>query len=367
MRFGLFCLAPQRDTRKSPGQIANEAVEQAQLAESLDFETAWFAEHHFSNYSMIPSPLLMAAYCAGKTSKIKVGTGVLVLPLYEPVRLIEEIAFVDQISGGRLQLGLGSGYQDYEFKRFGRDLAHSHAVFLEFLDLIERSFVRGEIAYDGEHFKIPATAIGLRPAQKPLPPIYIAGLAQDVKVQERLARSGYVPFLPQHHRPASALTDTKKKIQGIWKSVGRGSENLPLATQRTVFVTKDKKSALEAAEHMRYTLRMALGLRFNTAELDGPVLREMPVANEPSLEEILKHAPIGSPERVAEVLLDDIRVLKPSHLSCLMQFGGMPQQQTMRSMELFGSEVLPMLRKELGDLSAINGDRVTQFPLTVPA
>jgi alkanesulfonate monooxygenase SsuD/methylene tetrahydromethanopterin reductase-like flavin-dependent oxidoreductase (luciferase family) len=367
MRFGLFCLAPQRDIRRDPGQIGNEAVEQAQLAESLDFETVWFAEHHFSNYSMIPSPLLMAAYCAGKTRKIRVGTGVLVLPLYEPVRLIEEIAFVDQVSGGRLHLGLGSGYQDYEFKRFGRNLAHSHAVFLEFLDLIENSFVRGEIACEGTHFKIPPTAIGLRPVQKPMPPIYIAGLAQDVKVQERLARSGYVPFLPQHHRPASALADTKKKIQGIWKSVGRDSENLPLATQRTVFVTNDKKQELEAAEHMRYTLRMALGLRFNTAELDGPVLREMPVANEPSLEEILRYAPIGSPERVAEVLLDDICVLRPSHLSCMMQFGGMPQQQTLRSMELFGGEVMPMLRKELGDLGEINGDDVAQYPLAATA
>jgi len=90
----------------------------------------------------------------------------------------------------------------------------------------------------------------------------------------------------------------------------------------------NKRAANFPAEHMRYTLRRALGLRFNTAELDGPVLREMPVANEPSLEEILKYAPIGSPERVAEVLLDDICVLRPSHLSCMMQFGGMPQQQT---------------------------------------
>ena len=314
---------------------------------------------------MIPSPLMMCAFCAGKTDKIKVGTGVVVLPLYEPVRVIEEIAFVDQISNGRLQLGLGSGYQDYEFKHFGRNLADSHAVTLELLDLIEMAFTRGAIEYKGKHFNIPLTAIGLRPKQTPLPPIYIAGLAQDMKVQERIARSGYVPFLPQHQRLASALVEPKRKLAAIWKGVGR--DNMPFATQRTIFVTKSKSEALEAAEHMRYTLRLALGLRFNTAELDGSLLKEIPVANEPSLEEILEHAPMGSPERVAAALADDIRTLKPSHLSLMFQYGGMPQSQVMTSMELFGSEVLPILEREFGDLSKINATPVIQQPLAATA
>ena len=81
MRFGLFCLMPQRDRNRTVQQIADDAIEQARLAEELDFETVWFAEHHFSNYSVIPSPLMMAAYCAGRTDRIKLGTGVLVLPL----------------------------------------------------------------------------------------------------------------------------------------------------------------------------------------------------------------------------------------------------------------------------------------------
>ena len=367
MRFGLFCLMPQRDIRKPAGQIVNEAIDQARMAESLGFETVWFAEHHFSNYSMSPSPLMTAAYCAGKTEKIKLGTGVVVLPLYEPVRLIEEIAFVDQISGGRLQLGLGSGYQDYEFKHFGRNLADSHSMALELLDLIEMAFTRGEIRYSGQHFNIAPTAIGLQPRQKPMPPVYVAGLAQDMKVQERIARSGYVPFLPQHQRPASALVDAKRKIAGLWKTVGRDPETMPFATQRTVFVTKSKSDLLEAAEHMRYTLRLALGLRFNTAELDGPVLREIPVANEPTPEEILEHAPMGSPERVAAALADDIRTLKPSHLSCMFQYGGLAQTQVMRSMELFGSEVLPLLEKEFGDLSHLNQATISQKPLAATA
>jgi len=365
MKFGLFCLTPQRDTSKNPGQIAREAIDQAKLAEALDFETVWFAEHHFSNYCMIPSPLMMCAHAAGVTKTIKLGTGVVVMPLYEPVRLVEEIAFVDQVSDGRLQLGIGSGYQDYEFRHFGRNLSDCHAQTLEMLDLIEMACLKGEIAYDGKFYKVPTTAIGLRPKQKPLPTIYVAGLAQDMAVQARIARSGYVPFLPQHQRPASALVEAKGKLSALWKTVGRTA--MPFATQRTIFVTRKKGEEVEAAEHMRYTLRLALGLRFNTAELDRSVLREIPVANEPTLEQILEYAPMGSPERVAKALADDIRVLQPSHLSLMFQYGGLSQRQAMTSMELFGTEVLPILQKEFGDLGAINAAALHQQPMGVPA
>jgi alkanesulfonate monooxygenase SsuD/methylene tetrahydromethanopterin reductase-like flavin-dependent oxidoreductase (luciferase family) len=177
---------------------------------------------------------------------------------------------------------------------------------------------------------------------------------QNAEVQARLARSGYTPFLPQHHRPAAALASARKSIEEIWRSLDRARQ-LQFAIQRFAFVTRDRNEAREAAENIRYTLRLALGLRFNTAELDGAVLREGPVANEPTLDEILQHAPIGDPARVAEVLADDIRTLRPSHLSLMMQFGSLPQPLAAKSLHLLGSEVLPILEKELGDLRTIGG------------
>ena len=168
-----------------------------------------------------------------------------------------------------------------------------------------------------------------------------------------MARSGYTPFLPQHHRPAAALASARESIEEIWRSVDRANQ-MRLAIQRFAFVTRNRNEAREAAENIRYTLRLALGLRFNTAKLDGPVLQEIPVANEPTLEEILEHAPIGDPTRVAEVLADDIRRLRPSHLSLMMQFGSLPQSLAVKSLQLLGSEVLPILEKELGNLRTID-------------
>ena len=108
MKFDLFCLMPQRDPAQALAEVYQETVDLIRLAEDIGFDTAWFAEHHFSNYSICPSPLMMAMHCAGHTTRIRLGTGVLVLPLYHPVRVLEEIGMVDVLSGGRLTIGIGS-------------------------------------------------------------------------------------------------------------------------------------------------------------------------------------------------------------------------------------------------------------------
>ncbi|MCG6856805.1 MAG: LLM class flavin-dependent oxidoreductase, partial [Salaquimonas sp.] len=202
----------------------------------------------------------------------------------------------------------------------------------------------------GEHFNLASAPLGIRPVQKPLPKIFIAGQLQNETVQAKIAKNGYVPFIAQHHRPASALIEQRQRLEKIWQASGKHSGDLQMATQRFVFVTKNKEEEMEAAEHIRYTLRIALGLRFGTATLSGSTLNEVPAPNEPSLEDILQTAPIGSPERVAEVLSNDISTIKPSQISFIAQFGGMEQDKAMRSLDLFGSEVLPLLRKEHGDL-----------------
>ena len=131
MHFGLFSLLQQRDRSKEPRQIYQEMVEQVKLAEETGYEIAWFAEHHFSNYCVMPSPLSIIHYMAPQTSRIKLGPAVIVAPLYEPMRLIEDISVADVLSDGRLVLGFGSGYQQYEFHKFGVKLKYSKKIFNE--------------------------------------------------------------------------------------------------------------------------------------------------------------------------------------------------------------------------------------------
>lgn len=111
MRLGLFNLMSFKDNARGLQGVIQDTRQMIQLAEAIGFETAWFAEHHFTNYSISVSPLLMAAHMAGYTRRIKLGTAVIVLPLYQPMRIAQEIALVDRLTEGRLVLGVGSGYQ----------------------------------------------------------------------------------------------------------------------------------------------------------------------------------------------------------------------------------------------------------------
>jgi alkanesulfonate monooxygenase SsuD/methylene tetrahydromethanopterin reductase-like flavin-dependent oxidoreductase (luciferase family) len=121
MHLGYFGLMGYRQRGKPPHEVFREHIEQVVHADRLGFDIAWFAEHHFSNYCICPSPLIMAARCAGVTKRILLGPAVVVAPLYDPARPLAEIGMVDCLSEGRLVLGVGSGYQPYEFERFGKD------------------------------------------------------------------------------------------------------------------------------------------------------------------------------------------------------------------------------------------------------
>src|SRR5262249_10937951 len=125
MDFGIFNLMGSREADKPTAQVFGEVAEQTKRADELGYTIAWFAEHHFSNYCLCASPLMMVAHCAPITSRIRLGTAVVVLPLYNPARLAAEIATADALSNGRLMLGIGAGYQPYEFERFGIDIARN--------------------------------------------------------------------------------------------------------------------------------------------------------------------------------------------------------------------------------------------------
>src|SRR3979409_380759 len=111
MDFGIFNLRGAREADKSAALVFGEVAEQTRLADELGYSIAWFAEHHFSNYCLCASPLMMIAHCAGITGRIRLGTAVVVLPLYNPARLAAEIATAAALSNGPPMLGPGAGFQ----------------------------------------------------------------------------------------------------------------------------------------------------------------------------------------------------------------------------------------------------------------
>src|SRR5687767_15599761 len=188
MDIGTFLLMQSPSFRPSE-EVYARAIEQAQAAESLGFRNAWLGEHHFSTYGYLSRPLQLASYIAAKTTKLRVGTAVIVVPLHHPLLIAEEIAMLDVLSNGRADIGLGRGYQRYEFERLGLQLDADASKWNESLDIILKAFEGKPFSYDGKLFKIPETTVFPQPIQKPRPPIWIT--AQSPDSVENAVRRGF--------------------------------------------------------------------------------------------------------------------------------------------------------------------------------
>lgn len=346
MKFGLFSLFSQRHESIQPRQVYEDVVQLVSLADDIGFDIAWFAEHHFSNYCICPSPLIVASHCAARTKQIRLGSGVLVLPFYSPMRIAEEIAMVDILSGGRCVLGVGSGYQPFEFDRFGLDLNQAQDRFFEILDQIELALSGREFDYHGKFYNQPKTKLAVQPVHDISSEIYVAGLTTSKSARERVAHRGYVPLLQPRWGPATEMQTLRKSYEEDWAQAGRDPATLPFAVLRWMCVTENKREALRAADHLRYIYRVALATRFNYQELDGAIHREIPAKQEPDLEAIVHNALIGSPEKIANQIIDEFNAYRPSHMCFAVNFGD--HASAINSLERFAQEIEPLVRKHIG-------------------
>ena len=328
MEFGIFNLMGAREADKPTAQVFGEVAEQTRLADELGYTIAWFAEHHFSNYCLCASPLMMVAHCASITRRIRLGTAVVVLPLYNPARLAAEIATADALSNGRLMLGIGAGYQPYEFERFGTDIAQNLEMTEEFCDILDLAFSRDFFSYQGKHYRIPDTHIPARPVQNPLP-IYVAGHTQAMF--RTAARHGYRVLSSGRVGGAALLAEQYADIVAAF-----AAEKAPVSRAH-VF-----------AENARYQTRLASSLRRRQEVMQGTVLVDIPFPDEPPLETIYDNLLIGDVDTVAEKLVAEIHATHPVHVCFSFKVGNTPHKAAMRSMELMIGEVKPKVEKALG-------------------
>lgn len=344
MEYGIFNLMGARELDKPTAQVFAEVAEQTRLADELGYAIAWFAEHHFSNYCLCASPLMMVAHCAAVTKNIRLGTAVVVLPLYNPARLAAEIATADAMSNGRLMLGIGAGYQPYEFERFGVDLKQNLEMTEEFAEILDLALNREFFSYDGKHYKFPETHIPARTVQKPVP-IYVAGHTQAMF--RAAARHGYRVLSSGRVGGAKLLAEQYADIVAAF-----AAENVPLANahitvNRFCHITRDRDEALRFAENARYQTRLASSLRRREEVMDGTQLVDVPFPDEPSLETIRDNLLIGDVETVAEKLAAEIEATRPLHMCFSFKVGNTPHKAAMRSMELLIGEVRPRVEKAL--------------------
>ncbi|HKD65257.1 MAG TPA: LLM class flavin-dependent oxidoreductase [Candidatus Binataceae bacterium] len=178
MKFGMLHLF-ENPAGKSERQVLKEEIDLMRSAEDLGFDSVWASEHHFSEYGFCASPALTLAAVAPQTKNIRLGTGVSVLPFNHPVRIAEEIALLDLISEGRVDFGVGRGFQPIEYKGFHVDQSRSHEIFDEALDIVLQAWTQQKLDYPGKHFRFEIDQVFPKPVQKPHPPVWVAAVSGD--------------------------------------------------------------------------------------------------------------------------------------------------------------------------------------------
>lgn len=347
MEFALFNLMALNHAEETPAQVMGMTVEAVQLAERIGFDAAWFAEHHFTSASICASPLMMIAHCAAVTKRIRLGSGVVVLPLHNPLRVVQEIGMVQLMAPGRVLLGIGTGHQPHEFHSYGVDLAQRTQILHEGWDILEQGLTTGRVAIDGKHFHIPDSPICLPSA---MPPLYLAG--GEETLIGRAARARATLLVSPGLRWGDAALPAKTKVEAPYRAAGFAGADIPLGVQRYVFVTDDAAEARRAAEGLLRLIRTTLALRLPDPRRDGVLLRSIPFEGEPSVDWILEHAPIGPAEKVTRILADDMRALRSTHMSLYCGFSGLAPSAVLAAIERLGMQVLPSLRGTARALAA---------------
>ena len=341
MDFGIFLLL-QSPTAKSHQEIFSRGTDLAKTADKLGFESVWCAEHHFSTYGYLSRPLMFASHLATQTEKIRVGSAVVVLPLHHPLIVAEEIATADLLSNGRLDIGLGRGYQVYEFERLGMKLEESRERFEEAVDILLLAFKGEPFSFNGKHFKFGETSIFPTPVQKPRPPIWVVGQSEESIVAT--AKRGFNLVSGGFGVSLERLKEFRKSFDDLLVGAEQ-KENIRVSTQRAVYVTNDESELPEIIEQARWNMRVTLSLRQGLERVEKGHAQAIPFDNDPSDEELIdRYFVMGTPATCIEKLSEIRDVMGLDHFNANFWFGDLEHKQVLRSMELFAKEVMPALQ-----------------------
>lgn len=337
MEFGLFLEWPNSGAR-SWREAFEEGVEQVQLAEQLGFSFCLIAEHHFSDYGVAPAPILEALAILRATSTIRVGTGVAVLPTWQPLRLAEEMAVADQLSGGRFIAGVGRGFVPFEQQRFGVDVEETRARFDESLEVLIKAWTESDFTYAGRYVSVPRpTTVLPRPLQQPYPPLWLAGVSEESR--EHVGRLGMTPIISAS-LGAEAIATLRVALAEARARHGNTAP-LEMVAQAHAFAGETREevaSVLDAARWQRRAVPSLLADR-----VAGGVLDVVPLASEPSDEQLIAAQLLGTPDDLVRRIAP-LEAAGVTHLSLLTTFGGLEHARVLRSIRLLGEAVLPSFR-----------------------
>jgi alkanesulfonate monooxygenase SsuD/methylene tetrahydromethanopterin reductase-like flavin-dependent oxidoreductase (luciferase family) len=347
MDFGLFFLV-QRDERWSEQAVYDSDLEQMLATESLGYHSVWIAEHHFSDYGLCPAPPVLASFVAARTTTLRLGMGVSLLPLHHPVDLAEQLAVLDVVSGGRLDVGIGRGGTLQDYETFRSERADARTRVEEGVALMRQCWSGAPFDFKGHFHSAERLHARPRPVQRPHPPLFIAANSEDsVRSAARLG----LPTMSSFFVPVDELQRRHHLYRDTALAAGHADSEIDeLERQswgmRVVHVAPDHDEALRVTEppFMSYQRRMAILRSESTGgtlpdSFDRSLLRLRPFRDYLDSGWAL----IGTPGEVRDGLQRYLDATGYQRVLLVMALPGLGTALALRSMRLFADEVAPAM------------------------
>jgi alkanesulfonate monooxygenase SsuD/methylene tetrahydromethanopterin reductase-like flavin-dependent oxidoreductase (luciferase family) len=179
MKIGVLQFFSWPERRVELATVYARALQRIEIMDRTGFDAVWLAEHHFSSFSVCPSVHMMATVAAARTQRLRIGTAVSLAPFYHPLRLAEEVALLDVVSGGRVNWGAGRGFARVEFINFGVPPEESASRFRETVDIVLRAWTEERLSFIGAHFRFDGVEVLPKPLQQPHPPVWMAATSES--------------------------------------------------------------------------------------------------------------------------------------------------------------------------------------------
>jgi len=337
---------------RSDAEVYREDVRLARLAEPLGFDSVWAIEHHFTDYIMIPDPVQFLSYMAGCTSRVQLGTMVVVLPWHDPLRVAEELSMLDHLCDGRLIFGMGRGAGRVEFERFRLDMGESRERFVEAADMVLKALDSGFMEYDGRFYKQPRAAIRPKPAKPFKGRTYAAAVSpESARIMAKLGVG--ILVIPQ--KPWPEVEKEMAEYRRIFQEVNGAPAPQPV-TSGWVFCDKDAARAEEQAirwiggyyqtvlDHYEFAgdhMKTTKGYEYYGKFAD----RLQRHGKEEFVRFFCDLQIYGTPEQCYEKIMNVQQRLNGCAFNGVFSYAGMPWDEAERNLRLFAAEVMPELQK----------------------
>jgi alkanesulfonate monooxygenase SsuD/methylene tetrahydromethanopterin reductase-like flavin-dependent oxidoreductase (luciferase family) len=339
--------------------VVEEALALGDLVEPLGYDGIWVPDHFGTPYGMSPNPLQVLSYFAGRTERISLGTMVIVLPWWNPVRAAHQIAYLDIISKGRFDtIGLGRGTAKSEFDALNVPREEARARFSEGLDILELALTQERFAYDGEVFKIPEMALRPQPRSRDLPSRFYAASSTGASL-EIMARRGLKPLFVGNKPLAQAGAEVRT-VNTLRQEGGLG----PCQPKNILFMycTPTKDAAARAAEYIATAnrdVRLHYGFddpanfagvkgyeeyaegKGSATAVSAEGVRRAGTGNTYDESNLL----IGTPDDIIQRITASQKACSFSEIAVAPHFGEMPRDEAEASLRLFAQEVLPAVHR----------------------